>query len=482
MSHSKTPRRPNILFLMADQMQARAFEPGQPCRTPNLDRLKARGVRFQRAYTPNAVCSPARASLMTGLLPHNHGVLGVVREGAPALNEQHPHWAQSLQRSGYRTGYFGKWHVELSETPGRFGWEVDAGARGPRMDPILRAARNALHQATYSPVRHNETPGYKRSVHYGVTEVPSDARQMGLITREALTFVQESLKGQSPWCCFISFPEPHDPYIAGKQAYAQYEVDRLELPPNVHDSMTGRPGGYRKLGRVWQGMTDREHREARACYFASITELDAQFGRVLDLLDQSGQADNTIIVLTSDHGDLLGAHGLYLKGYTAAEEIYNIPLIVAGPGIARGVVTPARVGLHDLGPTLLELTGCPPLPATDSASFAPLLPNPAAHAERYTTGYSEYHGDRIHMDQRIAWKGRYKYVLNGFDFDELYDLEADPFEMTNLIDRESHRAVAREMLAMIWERGLASNDPLSDAHYPMWQIAPFGPQAAKTGK
>lgn len=181
--------------------------------------------------------------------------------------------------------------------------------------------------------------------------------------------------------------------------------------------------------------------------------------------------------MMADHGDLMGAHGMYCKGYSAAEEIYNIPMIVAGPGVARGVVTPARVGLHDLCPTLLELAGCEGFDAPDSQSFANLLKDPAQQAGNFTTGFAEYYGSRIPMFQRIVWKGRFKYVLNGFDFDELYDLEADPGEMTNLIDSPAHQSVLEELVTFLWQRVHATGDPLEKAQYPMWRIAPFGPQA-----
>ncbi|HCK09585.1 MAG TPA: sulfatase, partial [Candidatus Latescibacteria bacterium] len=122
--------RPNILFLMTDQMQGRVLDPGHVCQTPNFDRLAKRGMRFPRAYTPNAVCSPARASLMTGLLPSTHGVLEVthcVDDDQCVLRTEYPHWAQSLEAVGYNTGYFGKWHVERSNDLTQFGWQVDGG-------------------------------------------------------------------------------------------------------------------------------------------------------------------------------------------------------------------------------------------------------------------------------------------------------------------------------------------------------------------
>ena len=125
--------RPNILFPMADQMQARVLEPGHVCQTPNLDRLAGEGVRFARAYTPNNICSPTRASLMTGLMPHNHGVLEVLYGKVPdlhVLRSDKPHWAERLTAAGYSTGYFGKWHVERDNAPGRFGWQVDGVSGG----------------------------------------------------------------------------------------------------------------------------------------------------------------------------------------------------------------------------------------------------------------------------------------------------------------------------------------------------------------
>jgi len=137
--------KPNILFLMTDQMQGRVLDPDHPCQTPNFDRLASRGVRFTRAYTPNAVCSPARASLMTGLLPHNHGVLYVthtVDDDQAALRTEHLHWAQQLVANGYRTGYFGKWHVERSGRLEEFGWQVN-GAEGSTLLRESEAARQA---------------------------------------------------------------------------------------------------------------------------------------------------------------------------------------------------------------------------------------------------------------------------------------------------------------------------------------------------
>jgi len=473
------PTGPNILFLMTDQMQGRVLAPDHPCQTPNLDRLARRGVRFEHAYTTNAVCSPARASIMTGLLPHNHGVLTVthtVDDDQSCLRTQHPHWAQRLEAAGYRTGYFGKWHVERSEDLRPFGWQVDANHASER----FRAHRDGVLGASspdpsYSLSKtYTGPPGYRDSLFYGVTDTPLENRFMGLTTSLALDFLNEAIEDDQPWCCFVSLREPHDPFVCGDQAYSLYDAESIPLPPSLNDDLAGRPGIYRKTARVWADLTALEHRQAAACYFASITEIDAQFGCLMDVVEQAGRMDNTIIVLTSDHGEHLGAHGLYCKNFMASEEVYNVPLVVCGPGIAHGMATAARVGTHGLCPTLLELTQCDPIDSADSASFANVLRDPHRHENEFTQGYAEYHGTRYALTQRIVWDGQWKLVHNGFDLDELYNLEDDPHEMRNLIDDRAEQL--RHMMKLMWSRVRDTGDhTLLNTQYPCLRIAPIGP-------
>ena len=472
--------QPNILFLMTDQMQGRTVEPDHPCRTPNFDRLAERGVRFTRAYTPNAVCSPARASLMTGLLPHTHGVLEVthcVDDDQCVLRTEHPHWAQRLEEEGYRNGYFGKWHVERSNNLSAFGWQTDFGSQSDGFRAYRSTVQKAAGKERLSFSRKNNLPaGYNKTTLYGATNRPPEARGMGVTTDLALQFIEEAVEGSDPWCCFASVTEPHDPFIAGEEAFALYDVDSLELPPNVHDDMSDRPGVYRKAARAWADMTDREKKEAAACYYASITEIDAQFGRLLNAVEEAGQLQNTIVVLTSDHGELLGAHGLYCKNFTGFEEVYHIPLIVSGPGVQEGSVSSARVGLHDLAPTLLELADAEPIGAPDSRSFASALLDPEGASANFTQGFAEYHGGRYRVTQRVVWDGSWKLVWNGFDFDELYDLETDPYEMRNRIDDPSCRERVESLMRQAWRVVRDTKDgALFNSHYPILRLAPVGP-------
>ena len=482
------PDRPNILFLMTDQMQAQVLNEGHPCLTPNLDRLAARGVRFTRAYTPNAICSPARASLMTGLLPHNHGVLSVTHcfdEDQVVLREQHPHWAQRLADAGYRTGYFGKWHVEHSEDPGRFGWKTQGSNRSDLYRDALRQARERegdieVHEELFF----EDPPGYSPTLFYRVDSRDAENRGIGITTRLAAEWLDEVMAGDAPWCCFASCLEPHDPFVCGKEAFDRYDVDAIEMPSNADDDLHGRPNLYKRAQGIFAHLTERQRKTAAACYYASITEIDAMYGRLLDKLDAAGQLDQTIVVFTTDHGEHLGAHGLYMKNIGAFEEVYNIPLIVAGPGIGQGTsggsggTTSARVGLHDLCPTLCELTGAEAIDNADSRSFASVVRDPRAHEGDFTTGFAEYHGGRQIFTQRICYDGPWKFIYNGFDYDELYHLGDDPHERRNLAHDEAYRERVEQMMKLAWRFMKETGDhTLVRTTYPVLRMFPVGPDA-----
>ena len=479
-----TSARPNILFLMTDQMQGRVLEPGHPCHAPNLRKLADRGVRFSRAYTPNPICSPARASLMTGLLPHSHGVIQnthVVRPDQAVLRTDKPHWAQRLTAAGYRTAYFGKWHVERSNELSRFGWQTYAVQGTEAFSKKLREVRGGRNPADKLVlsgwIRGPE--GYTDSLLYGA----SDGRRnptLDAATSLAREFLDGALKQRGqPWCCFVSVVEPHDPYVPEQASLRRYDIDALPAAPNWNDRMEDKPGLYRKAAQGIQ-LGERQKKEAAACYYASITEIDERFGELLDQVERAGELDNTIVVLGSDHGEFLGAHGLYMKNVGAFEEAYNIPLVFAGPGIARGTVTRARMGLQDVGPTLLDLAGVEPISAPDSRSFAPVLRDPAKEAGKHEVGFAEYYGSIFWYSQQVVWDGDWKFVWNGFDFDELYNLAEDPFEMRNLVMDAGQRDRIRHMMRIAYRIAGATGERYLFPHYsyPTLRLGSFGPGLA----
>lgn len=472
--------KPNILFVLVDQMQGRALDPAHFCETPNLDRLASRGVRFPRAYTTCPSCSPARASLMTALFPHNHGVLwnlGSVADDIGALRRDKIHWAEKLRASGYLTAYVGHWHVESETGPGSFGWSVNRDTSTEAYKALAEASRLANGEGGMIVSGYQDRPpGYKSSLYYGVTGTPPEARPVGVVCGLAEEFIEQASGFEGPWCCFLSVSEPHDPYVAGEEAFARYDPDEIPLPESVDDDLRGRPALYRKAARAWEHLTRRQRREIAACYFASITEVDARLGRLFDRLEAGGLLEKTVVVLAGDHGELMGAHGLYSKNVTAAEEVYGIPLIVSAPGAAWGGVSQARIGIHDLGPTVLELAGAEPLPGADGRSFAKLLADPSSTDASGDLAYAEYHGSRFMLTQRVLWVGRWKYVFNGFDEDEMYDLDEDPHELTNLAPEPNHAGLVRSMMADLWTTARSTGDSsLLASHHPGVRFAPYGP-------
>jgi len=468
--------KPNILLFVTDGMQARTLEQGHGCLTPTIDGLIGRGVHLTRAHTPLPTCSPARASLMTGLLPHNHGVVEV-EHGVDAdqcvLREEHPHWAQRLRDTGYATGYFGKWHVERTGELNRFGWDTfdirgarshaNASQKGLAVDDSLDPDTVRMYQGP---------DGYNDTLKYAVTDVPADDRAIGGPAGLARDWLGE--RDEQPWCCVVSYYEPNESLIVGRDAYEQYDVENLKLPETLRDDLSDRPNIYQRDQQIWQDVSDDEWRKILACYYGRITELDGQVKRVLDKLEETGALENTVVIFTADHGRYVGGHGLEAHNFGAFEEIYAIPLVIAGPGVVEGVSTDALVGFHDIGPTILDLAGAEQLDVSDSASFAELLSDPSGGRDR--SGYAEYFGSRFRLTQRIYWEDEWKFVFNGFDFDELYNLVEDPLETRNLASIPEHADRVKHMMTGIWRRMHETGDTtLLNSHYHSMRFAAVGP-------
>jgi len=476
--------RPNIVLLMTDQQQACTVDPGNPCQTPNIDRISAGGVRFTRAHTVNAICSPTRASLYTGTLPNTHGMVDcthTVAEYRAKFNADLPMWSRSLQAAGYRTAHFGKWHVERSNALENFGFdEYETGGL-----PGYRAHRAAMglppRPESFEMEHWVRQPGYRDLRLYGVHDEPEEAGTPYYLYQRGIAFVRERTEDpDTPWCLVISTSEPHDPYWANRVYYDLYDPATIPQPPSFHDDLHDKPRYYQKLRTVWKDMTWQHFAEATACYYASITEIDVQVGRLLDVLEETGQAENTVVIYTTDHGDLMGAHGLLMKGPPPYEETYRIPLVVRWPGMtAPGTTCDALANVMDLAPTLVEMAECAPLPTSEARSLVPLLRGKPG-GEAFEQDYAEFHGQRFFYTQRIVWWKRWKYVFNGFDFDELYDLEADPHEMTNLAPDPAYADVLREMATRMWRKAHETGDfNLVQSHYGMFRYAPVGPNGGQ---
>ena len=474
-------QRPNILLFLMDGVQASALEPGSACHTPNFQRLRDRGLLFRRAYTSTPVCSPARASLLTGHLPHNHGVLEVEHGRDPDqcnLRTELPHWPHYLQDNGYTNAYFGKWHVERSNRLEDFGWQINR-CKAAEHHAFLGQGKDEGADLSVDPSlsRYVESPpGYNRILHYGVTDIAPEERYPAFSTDQALEFLHSRQDQSKPWTACVSFSEPNESLVVSRSTFTQYDPATMSLPENLNDDLSDRPNIYQRQRQISAKVSDAEWRMARVCYYGRITELDAQFGRLLGQLESGNQLDNTVIIVTADHGRYVGAHGFDAHNFGPFEEIYRIPLIMAGPGIASGGESHGLVNLQDLCPTLLELTGSKAINSPDSKSFTPLLSAPTQVPDEFNTAYGEYHGTRFNLAQRILWQDEWKFVFNGFDFDELYNLQDDPYESTNLADEPDQKKRCETMMREIWRIMRETNDrTLNETHYYSMRIGCVGP-------
>ena len=277
-------------------------------------------------------------------------------------------------------------------------------------------------------------------------------------------------------CLCASFSEPNEALVASEEMFALYDPASLSLPVSVRDRHDNRPGLYRRQREIAASLSDEEWRMARACYYARISELDAEFGRLIQRLEIAGQLDDTIVIVTSDHGRYVGSHGFDAHNFGPFEEIYRIPLLVAGAGILPGRTPRDFVSLPDLAPTILSLAGAPPIDVPDSYDCAPILTGGVEGARK--GAYAESHGTRFALTQRIWWEGEEKFVFNGFDFDELYDLASDPEEMTNLAADPDWQERRREMMREIWRLIRETGDrTLEETHYFSMRMACVGPES-----
>jgi arylsulfatase A-like enzyme len=464
---------PNLLFLITDQQQAATVAPGSPCLTPHLDALAARGTQFNRCYAPNPICSPSRASLMTGLLPHDHGMVDVTHAVPPYRAELQPglsFWPQALQAAGYRTAYFGKWHVERTNRLEQFGFDDYDVARYHQLQGLVE------RPGPMQPRGVVRQPGYRDFLLYGVVDEPAERTPEWALYQDGVRFLRQAARRpDQPWALFLSSEAPHDPYIAPRAYYERYDPARLPRPASFDDPLAGRPALYRRIQQVWRDLDWPQFAEATACYYALCSLLDDLIGGLLADLAALGMAGNTIVVFTSDHGDYLGAHRLFLKGIPAFEEAYRVPLILAGPGIPAGTQVDQVAGLLDLPPTLLELLLGQPWNG-HGRSLAPLLAGQPA--DWPDEAYAEMQGQRFAYQQRIVWQKNWKYVFNTFDEDELYDLGADPHELRNLAADPDHRATLDEMARRMWRWVAETGDEnMLKAQYGMFRFAPVGPES-----
>ncbi len=436
-------RKPNILVLMVDQLDGTLFPDGPAdwLHAPNLKRLAERSVRFRNAYTASPLCAPGRASFMTGALPRRTQVYDNAAEFASDI----PTYAHHLRRAGYHTCLSGKMHfvgpdqlhgfeqrLTTDVYPADFGWTPDYRKPDERIDWWY----HNLGSVTGA----------------GVAEITNQLEYDDEVAFFATRKIYDLSRGSDdrPWMLTVSFTHPHDPYVARRKYWDLYEdCDHLEpevgaLPYDRQDPHSKRlfdANDWRKYE-----LSEENIRRARRGYFANISYVDEKIGEVLAALELTRQLDDTIILFTSDHGDMLGERGLWFK-MSFYEGSSRVPLMVHAPGLEpRRVDSP--VSTMDATPTLADLAGLDLteiMPWTDGETLLPL----ARGGQRETPVRIEYAAEGSHAPLVCLRGEQWKYVHCELDPPQLFDLDADPHELTNLAADPTHQAVTSAFASLV---------------------------------
>ena len=467
---------------MTDQQRGDVTRAGHPCKTPNLDRFRERAVEFTEAFCPSPHCCPSRASFFTGLMPSRHGVwnnVAVQNTLSRGPNDGVRLWSQGLTEAGYECHFAGKWHVSYDDAPRDFGWREHHITAGPAKDgpgfmgktwgDFRDDAGRLLDVGEREPGQ-IARPGWTPYRHYGTN--PNPFGDNGVV--DAALNILGDLPAD-PWCLYCGTLGPHDPYTPPAEFLDLYKDVAVELPDSFGDPMNDRPGLYRRTRDIFGQLTPDEHREAIRRYWAFCTYEDGLFGRLLDALDASGRADETVVMFCSDHGDYAGEHGLWTKGLPCFRGAYHVPMLVAGPGVGGGRTVDAPVSLCDVGPTLLELAGLDVPEVMTGRSLVPWLGG--GTPEWRSAMFTQSNGNEQYGIQRSVVADGWKYVHNGYDYDELYDLRGDPGETRNLAADPEHRGRLLELCARMWRFAADQGDDCINP-YITTAMAPLGPAAA----
>lgn len=432
--------RPNLLFVLADQWRGSALGIGsdEVVQTPHLDRLAAQGAAWPRAYAANPVCTPNRACILTGRFSHQTGMI----QNDLMLPPAELCWPELFRDAGYATHYIGKWHLDGEDKPGY----VPRGWRRRGFETFEGFNRGHVYHRSYGFDDDGRPLQHKWQAHGRPYYEPTFQTDL------AIDFMRRQ---DRPFCCYLSWGPPHTPFQP-PAAWKKYQPADVRLRPNVPDEH--RPQAQQDL----------------AGYYGLCESLDFEMGRLLEFLDDSGLADNTLLVLTADHGELAGSHGKYRKG-EPEEESLNIPLLMRLPGrIAAGTRPETLFSSIDLMPTLLSLCGlaipttCVGRDKSGAVTIGGTAPDvDSVYAEGKLTSVEDEEATpagRRRNAPSTTWRtlvaSRYKLTLRAEAerVEQLFDLHNDPFEQENLANDPRHRAVQADLLAELRRWAVATGD------------------------
>jgi iduronate 2-sulfatase len=453
LSHAED-RKPNVLLLMSDDLNTALSGFGHPqCKTPRLDELAKRGVRFENMHCQYPVCGASRASLMTGLYPYTNGMLGNsgnLRKNLPDVVTL----SQLFRNNGYRAGRVSKiYHMGIP-------FEIIAGTAEHDDPPSWDETVNIKAPEQNAPGKRTEwSPKDKGSQTFtGVEASTGDLEHAdGMAAEAAIEFLKRNK--DKPFFLGCGFVRPHVPLVAPSKYFDLYDRDAMIAPSVPEDDLDDVPGIIRNYkANSSYGVTPELHKGLLEAYYASVSYMDAQVGRVLDTLDELGLRENTIVIFSSDHGYLLGQHNKFQKQHLF-EEATRVPFILSVPWMpdAHGKASTRITELVDLYPTVAEIAGLTPPKTLQGQSFLSLLKDPSADTWKKELAFtiSRSGGESIRTkDWRFTQWG---YGAKG---QELYDRKNDPGEFTNLAKDPKYAGQLAQLKARLEEkRTEAGYDP-----------------------
>ncbi|MBT3942009.1 MAG: sulfatase-like hydrolase/transferase [Chloroflexi bacterium] len=497
--------RPNVLFIMCDQLKATTLSVygNRVCNTPSLERLASQGVTFENAITPHPLCVPARTAIMASRYPHQLGT----RRNETLMPAGVAHVYGVWKDAGYTTGLIGKNHcfdreedIDLIDVRGEL-WH-----RGLLDESTLKGMEwvRPTDKVREAEIIRENIPRQSPRIAHAISDFPEEDYGTAVITAQTEHYLEshatQNNRGENPFALWVSYPDPHEPYEAVRRYADMFPLESVDLPPSRENEFDDSAPERNSVLHEILGLSDdseEDIRRAISVYYAMTRFVDDGIGRILDTLERTGLKDNTIIVFTADHGDFMGEHDMIVKGGVFYDCLVRVPLIVSWPGqVAQGVRDDSMVSTIDIVPTLLELQGidAPPeihgesLPTVTSAT-----PRDAAFSE-YGSGGPPFTAADLELmprpygyetligslqwreaegDRRMVRTTHWKYVhdpMAGPDQDELYDLESDPAELTNVASDPRNAAVVAEMRERleVWrsETGSGPDVPMpTQEHY-----------------
>ncbi len=490
----KAKKKPmNLVFIMTDQQPVSTLgcygNPLNP--TPNLDRLARKSMRFSNFYISAFPCSPSRASMLTGLYPQKHGVI----TNNVLLEDKIPSLGFIMKDSGRDTGYFGKSHLKgymyrnmpwrepfngnwywkripddheykLEQVEGGFGedcpqlgFETWAGGWKDYHYYLRNVGLGELLKERPIPGNHNDLPSAGRGEHrYSL--LPEEHHMASFFAQKAVQYIRSQHEKKRPFSMVLSFYGPHLPVAPPKPWDEKYSLEQCPLPPNHHDMLEGKPIEQKNndvcyMAPNWEEALFRDYIRR---YYGYCAYIDQQIGRVLDTLTDCGLDDNTIVVFTSDHGDMIAAHGFIYKMDTCCyQELANVPFIIRVPGVTQpGSMTNCLTSNIDILPTLIDLLGIPDQKEMQGKSFRHLLVSPEASFRDRV--FIHWNGPSF-----IDFDGQWKCALHPrSEIDELYNLREDPGELKNLAHHTRYAEVMKKRRREIYDWLYETGYPFAD--------------------